>query len=116
MSGSIPAIKAAYSDVSPEARNLYEARLREFLNSSSVAERIAATTALFAIHDKEAFVYLVQMASDPSASVRRFAIYYLGELRSRKALAILSERMSDPSSNVRTAARDAFKKIPGARE
>ena len=116
MSGSIPAIKAAFSDVSPEARNLYEARLREFLNSSSVGERIAATTALFAIHHKEAFVYLVQMASDSSASVRRFAIYYLGELRSRKALAILSERMSDPSSNVRTAARDAFKKIPGARE
>ena len=116
MSGSIPAIKAAFSEVNPEARNLYDAHLRQLLNSSSVAERIAATTALFAIYNKDAFVHLLQMASDPSASVRQYAIYYLGELRSRKALAVLSERMSDPNPVVRTAARDAFKKIPGARE
>jgi hypothetical protein len=116
MSGSIPAIKAKFAEIAPEQSNLYDVQLRQSLNSSSVAERIAATTALFAIHNQDAFVHLVQMASDPSASVRQYAIYYLGELRSRKALAILSERMSDPNPVVRTAARDAFKKTPGARE
>jgi hypothetical protein len=116
MSGSIPAIKAAFAETAPEKRHSYDDHLKQSLNSSSVAERIAATTALFAIYNKDAFIYLVQMASDPSASVRRYAIYYLGELRSRKALGILSERMSDPNPEVRTAARDAFKKTPGAHE
>jgi hypothetical protein len=116
MSGSIPSIKAKFAEIAQEKRDLYDVQLRQSLSSPSVAERIAATTALFAIYNKDAFVHLVQMASDPSASVRQYAIYYLGELRSSKALAILSERMSDRSPNVRTAARNAFKKTPGARE
>ena len=117
MSGSLPAIRAAYSKISAALRKQYEARIIQGLSSEHVSERIAALTSLFAIEGRRFAVYLGGMAADSSASVRRQAIFYLGELRSTdpSICRILSERMSDQNPEVRATARDAFRKLPKAR-
>jgi HEAT repeat protein len=53
------------------------------------------------------------MSKDTSSSVRRFAVFYLGELRARYSIPVVSELLSDKSQEVRAAARDAYKKIGG---
>ena len=53
------------------------------------------------------------MAADKSSSVRRYVLFYLGELRAKFALKTVSELLSDKNLEVRAAAREAYKKISG---
>jgi hypothetical protein len=113
MSEKDSAILGAYSRIRAEDRGGYGDALVEKLNSSSVGDRLAAMTALFAIRNKDLSAHLLRMTKDPSPSVRRRAIFSLGELRAKYAVGVVSESLSDGSPDVRAAARDAYRKITG---
>jgi hypothetical protein len=111
MSGSASKIAASFAGVEARDRTFYLDELASKLSSSSVGERIAALTAVFVIRDKNVSGHLLRMAKDSSTSVRRFAIFYLGELRAKYAIPVVNELLSDKSPEVREAARDACRKI-----
>jgi hypothetical protein len=115
MSGTPSKISASFASIEARNRKLYSEELIGKLASPSVGEKIAALTALFVIRDKDLSGHLLRMAKDSSSSVRRFAVFYLGELRARYSLAVVSELLSDKSQEVRAAARDAYRKIGGAK-
>jgi HEAT repeat protein len=113
MSGASSQVAASFADVEPQDKRLYCDKLASKLSSSSVGERIAALTAVFVIRDKNLSAHLLRMAKDSSSSVRRFAVFYLGELRAKYSIPVVNELLSDKSPEVRAAARDAYRKISG---
>jgi hypothetical protein len=115
MSGMPSKISASFARIETQNRKIYLDDLIAKLASSSVGEKTAALTALFVIRDKDLSGHLLRMAKDSSSSVRRFAVFYLGELRARYSISVVSELLSDKSQEVRAAARDAYRKINGTR-
>lgn len=113
LSGSSSTITISYAQTLAADRQSYVNELAKKLDSSSVRDRSAALTALFTIRDEALPTHLTRMAADSSDTVRRLAVFYLGELRAKYAVKIVSERLSDKSSEVRAAARIAFRKITG---
>jgi len=113
MSGHQTEVLSAHASLCAEERSAYIAQLCRNLDSESVGKRIAALTALFVLKEKNILGHLMRMANDPSGSVRRYAVFYLGEMRARNAVSVISERLSDKSQEVRAAARDAYRKITG---
>jgi hypothetical protein len=114
MSENPSKIAASFTAVERRNRTFYLDELASKLSSSSVGERISALTAVFVIRDKNLSGHLLRMAKDSSSSVRRFAVFYLGELRAKYALSVVNELLSDKSPEVRQAARDACRKIGGS--
>jgi hypothetical protein len=115
LSGSSSTITISYAQTPAEHRKSYVNELAKKLDSSSVRDRSAALTALFTIRDAALPTHLIRMAADSSDTVRRLAVFYLGELRAKYAVKVLSERLSDKSSEVRAEARIAFRKVTGAK-
>ncbi len=113
MSGSSSTISSCYAKVRPEDKKLYVAELVKKLSSASVNEKASALTGLFVIRDPALSGHLLAMTNDSADTVRRMAIFYLGELRGKSAIPIISARLSDKSQEVRAAARVAYKKITG---
>ena len=99
--------------IRPEDRQVYVAALVRNLDSASVEQRTRALTALFAIRDAALPTHLARVANDSADTVRRLAVFYLGELRGKYAAAIISARLSDKNQEVRAAARVAYRKITG---
>ena len=66
------------------------------------------------VRDAALATYLLKMADDPADTIRRLAVFYLGELKAKYAVATISVRLSDKSQEVRAAARVAYRKITGA--
>lgn len=83
------------------------------LYGETVREKRAAMMALFVTNYKNLPPHLMMMLNDLSISVRRQAIFYLGELRYKKAIDIISGLISDGNPDIRATARDAYKKITG---
>ena len=108
-------ILPTYAQISRVDQGKYCDAIVRKLDSSSVGERLGALMALYSIRHKHMLTYFLRMANDPSASIRRRAIFLLGEIRAKNALNIITERLSDGSPDVRSAARDAYKKITGKR-
>lgn len=113
MSGTPSRVAASFADVEARDKRLYCDKLASKLSSSSVGERIAALTAVFVIRDQNLSGHLLRMAKDSSSSVRRFAVFYLGELRAKYSIPVVNGLLSDESPEVRAAARDANRKIGG---
>jgi hypothetical protein len=112
-SGNPAIIAACFAGIKVEQRRSYCDVIVNMLASSSVSEKIAALTGLFVIRHKDLTSHLLRMAKDSSASVRRFSVFYLGEMRASYAIGIVSELLSDKSPEVRSAAREAYKKVGG---
>ena len=106
-------IRNAYERLASEDRRAYSAELRRRLDPANPVDCRAAMAALYYIRDQFLDGELLRLARDGPVSVRRRAIFYLGELKSQAALPIISGAMSDSSSDIRAAARQAFVKIPG---
>lgn len=106
-------ILSAYAEVSINRREGYQQALVEKAHNGQPQERVSAITALFVIKHRFLESHLMTLTRDPSNSVRRWAVFYLGELRAKAALASVSELISDGSPDVRAAARDAYRKITG---
>jgi hypothetical protein len=115
MSGTPSVIASAFAKLKPETKEIYFGKLIENLGSASVSAKTAALTALFVLRHKDLSGHLLRMATDKSSSVRRYALFYLGELRAKYAVKTVSELLSDKNLEVRAAARDAYKKISGER-
>jgi len=113
MSGQATKILSAHATLRDEEREVYVAQLCRNLDSTSVSKRIAALTALFVTRERNILSHLMRMANDDSGSVRRYAVFYLGEIRARSAVNVISEKLSDNRQEVRAAARDAYRKITG---
>jgi len=113
MSSAVETIQRVYSEIPDVEREPYVKYILQSLENERSSIRTAALTALFALRDKKLQNYLIRMTADPSNTVRRFAVFYLGELRLKAAIAVISEHLSDESPDVRAAARDAYKKITG---
>jgi hypothetical protein len=114
MSGSESTRSICNVKIGAGDRKLYSDELVKRLDSSSVHERSAALAGLFTIHDEALPAHLMKLAKDSSDTVRRLAVFYLGELRGKYAIATVSERLSDKNQEVRAAARVAYRKITGA--
>ena len=115
MSGSNSAISISYAKVRPEGRKLYADELVRKLASASDEEKANALIGLFVIRHPELSMHLLRMASDSAVTVRRLAVFYIGELRLKgDHVAAVSARLSDKSPDVRAAARVAYRKITGA--
>jgi hypothetical protein len=114
MSGSDSTISICYAKIRAEDRKLYSDEMMKRLDSTSVHERSTALTGLFTIRDEALPAHLMKLAKDSSDTVRRLAVFYLGELKGKYAIATISERLSDKSQEVRAAARVAYRKITGA--
>jgi hypothetical protein len=113
MSEKPTAILSRYADLSKDKKPVYANELIAKLSSAAPGERLAALTALFTIREPTLQPHLLSMAKDPSSAVRRWVVFYLGQLRARNALPILSALLSDKSPDVRAEARDAYRKITG---
>jgi hypothetical protein len=113
MSGSNSEVSTSYAKIRPEDQKLYGNELVKRLDSTSTQERANALIGLFVIRDAALSTHLLKMANDSADTVRRLAIFYLGELRGKYAVATISERLSDKSQEVRAAARVAYRKITG---
>jgi hypothetical protein len=113
MSGSNPDVSSCYANLRPEDRKLYSNELIKKLDSSSAQERTNALIGLFVIRDGGLSTHLLKMADDTADTVRRLAVFYMGELRGKYAVATISARLSDKSQEVRAAARVAYRKITG---
>jgi TIR domain/HEAT repeats len=113
MSGSNSDVSSCYAKIRPEDQKLYGNELVKRLDSSSAQERANAMTGLFVIRHTALSTHLLKMATDSADTVRRLAIFYLGELRGKYAVATISARLSDKSQEVRAAARVAYRKITG---
>jgi HEAT repeat protein len=55
--------------------------------------------------------WLIRLATGQRWSIRRKAIFYLGEIRSHSAIALISVLMSDGDAGIRAEAREAILKI-----
>jgi len=113
MSSTPGTIQRAYSDIPTSERELYIKYVLQSLENEHSSTRTAALAALFALRHKQLQNHLIRMTGDSSNTVRRFALFYLGELRLRTTIAVINERLLDKSPDVRAAARDAYKKITG---
>jgi hypothetical protein len=106
---------AAYGDIPRERQKVYVAELYRLLDPARPVLCVAAMAALFFLRHRDLPAALVPLAQEAPVSVRRRALYYLGEWKFRPALPTISEAMSDFNADVRAAARQAFAKIPGRR-
>jgi hypothetical protein len=113
MSGSNSEVSTCYAKILPEDQKLYVNELVKRLESSSAQERANALTGLFVIRDTALSAHLLKMVNDSADTVRRLAIFYMGEMRDKCAVATVSARLSDKSQEVRAAARVAYRKITG---
>ena len=53
----------------------------------------------------------MRLATEQRWSIRRNAIFYLGEIRSQSAIALVSALMSDGDAGIRAEAREAIQRI-----
>jgi|SRR5579859_1108217 len=113
MSESRLLISNSWAKIGEQDRELYSNELVMKLASLQSGERLASLTGLFVTRHKNLSAHLLRMASDTSDSVRRLAVFYLGEMRAKNAIGVVSERLSDKNPMVRDAARGAYRKISG---
>jgi hypothetical protein len=113
MSGSSSRMSSCYAKMRPEDKKLYVDELVKKLSSASASEKTNALTGLFVIRDPALSGHLLAMTNDSADTVRRMAIFYLGELRDKSVIRTISARLSDKSQEVRAAARVAYRKITG---
>jgi len=106
---------AAFGDVPRQLQRRYVAELYRLLDPVRPTLCVSAMAALFFLRDKALASALVPLAQDGAVSVRRRALYYLGELKFSPALPVVSAAMSDFNGDIRAAARQAFTKMPGRR-
>jgi hypothetical protein len=106
-------ILPAYERISQSHREAYLGELRRRMHENAPSEAAAAMVALFYLRDRDLGAQLLQLGRSSSPTIRRRAIFYLGELRYRQSLPFLSSAMSDPNLNVRAAAGQALFKISG---
>jgi hypothetical protein len=113
-SGKRETVIATFESIEHRKKPLYREQLINKLASLSVRERIAALTGLYFVRDRDVVGHMIRMAGDSSSSVRRFAVFYMGEMRAKNSLSVVSQLLSDKSAEVRAAAREAYKKLGGA--
>lgn len=89
----------------------YFAWLVDELSSAHVERRLGALASLFELKHPELEYLLMRLAEEKRWSVKRKAIFYLGEIRSQSAIPMVSALMSDGDAGIRAEARDAMKKI-----
>jgi len=94
-------------------RDKYFNYLIEKLSGSSAEEKLSAIVALFVLKYKGLPNFLVRFLNDPSITLRRNSVFYLGELRYKPALESITGLISSGNPDIRATARDAFKKISG---
>jgi TIR domain/PBS lyase HEAT-like repeat len=115
MSEEPPVILSHFSKIRQENKERYLHTLMNKLTGSSVGDKLAALTALYTVKDSRVYSLLLMMTKDLSHSVRRRAVYYLGELRIKNSISAISELLSDTNPDVRAEARNAHRKITGTR-
>lgn len=108
-------IANAYERIAPKSRGHYVAALRARLDVARPEDCAAAMAGLFYIRATAFDADLMRLAQNAPPSVRRRAIFYLGEMKSGHALPLISSAMSDANPDIRATARQAFSKIPGRR-
>ena len=106
-------IRIAALKIPSEQMPDYFAWLVDELSSAHVVRRLGALTSLFELKHPELEQWLIRLAAEKRWSVRRKAIFYLGEIRSQVAIPLLSALMSDGDAGIRVESRDAMKKISG---
>ena len=106
-------IRIAALKISGEQMPDYFAWLVDELSSAHVERRLGALTSLFELKHPELEQWLMRLAAEKRWSVRRRAIFYLGEIRSQVAIPMISALMSDGDAGIRAESRDAMKKISG---
>lgn len=94
-------------------RDKYFNFLIEKLSGTSAEEKLSAIVALFVLKYKDLPNFLVRFLNDPSITIRRNSVFYLGELRYKPALEAINGLISSGNPDIRATARDAFKKISG---
>jgi HEAT repeat protein len=104
-------IVSAYSTIPVAHRSKYVDHLMSRLSSSSVAQRQAALYALRVLDCDQLPVALLAGLRDPSHSVRRQAVFLMGETQDSIYKRAISGLMSDGNPDVRQAARAAARKI-----
>jgi FOG: HEAT repeat len=115
MSEEASIILSHFSKIRDENKDRYLDALINKLTGSSVGDKLGALTALYTVKDSRVPSLLLMMVKDASHSVRRRAVYYLGELRIKNSVSVISELSSDKNPDVRAEARDAQRKITGRR-
>lgn len=104
-------IKSAYSKIPKHDRHRYINYLTRCLNCANVSERKAAIYALWALDSDRVIPTLLAGVADVSQSVRRLAVFLMGETRNPIFKNVIAGLMSDGNPQIRQAARDAFKKL-----
>ncbi|MCG8460335.1 MAG: HEAT repeat domain-containing protein, partial [Holophagales bacterium] len=108
-------ILSAYSRIPKGDRRKYVKRVEEALFGSGTHSRVAALVCLATIPNEARRSHLIQALEDRSVSVRRRAIFFLGESRSKEVLRNVTGLMNDSNPDIRSAAREAYRKITGRR-
>jgi hypothetical protein len=111
LSESKTKILAAYSRINEKDRKLYVDHLVGRLTSESSVDRRSAVYALWAVGADVLPVALVQCLSDSSQSVRRQAVFLMGETRNAIFRQSVAALMSDGNPDIRHAARQADAKL-----
>jgi hypothetical protein len=106
-------ILRAYDLLPTERKSVHLDELRRRMHGGMPGDAVAAMTALFHLGDRQLAAHLMQLVHSALPSIRRRAIFYLGELKSRQALPLITSAMSDSNINVRATARQALVKISG---
>ena len=111
MSEDKPRILNAYTRIPRADQSKYMDYLTRCLANTSVGGRMAPMFALWALNSDRLPSALLAGVADLSQSVRRQAVFLMGESHDAFYSRIISGLMSDGNPAVRQAARDAFKKI-----
>lgn len=104
-------IQIAALKISDDAKTAYFSWLVEKLSHSRAEEKLAAMMALFELKYPELEHWLLKLTAERRMSVRRLAVFYLGEIRAKSAIPAVSALMSDSLPEIRAEARDAYRKI-----
>jgi hypothetical protein len=106
-------IRFAFAGIVESRRDEYLNILRNALLDVSTdhGRRLAALTALFTVRSPGLGAHLVGLAKAGPASMRRRALFYLGEMKARSAAPVVTFCLSDANPHIRAEARAAYKKL-----
>jgi TIR domain len=82
-------------------------------SSAGNKQRLAAMVALWTLRFPDLALMFIEIARVGPASIRRRALFYLGEMRARAALDVIAYCISDKTPEIRAEARAAHGKITG---
>jgi hypothetical protein len=108
-------IRSAWLRVGEGARPLYTNRLMDKLEGPEAGERCAALTALWQLRRRDALPQVERCLRDPSPAVLRRAIAFAGESQQRSLAPVIAGLASHSDPGVREAARQAHRRLTGAR-